>query len=134
MSKKQRVEYRHLETGYEFPPVNFKLDTAIVATYLKAVENTSSLYQDTEIPPMAVAASSMATLSESIRLPSGAIHVSQELEFINTVSVNDTLTNHATVSRKQSRGKFHLLTIALTVSNQKQKTALAGKASFLLPE
>jgi len=134
MPKEQKVEYKQLEAGYEFPPSSYKLDSSMVAMYLKAVEDTSSLYQDTElVPPMAVAAYAMAALSESISLPSGTIHVSQELEFIDTVSIKDTITSYAKVSRKQSRGKFHLLTVELNVFNQRQKAVLAGKTSFILP-
>jgi len=135
MSKEQKLEYSQLETGYEFPPSSYKLDHTIVATYLKAVEDSSSLYQDAKlVPPMAIAAYAMAALSESISLPSGTIHVSQELEFIDTVSLNDTLTSYARVSRQQSRGKFHLLNINFNVFNQRQKAVLAGKTSFILPE
>ena len=134
MPKEQKVEYSQLEAGYEFPPSSYKLDSSMVAMYLKAVEDTSSLYQDTElVPPMAVAAYAMAALSESISLPSGTIHVSQELEFIDTVSIKDTITSYAKVSRKQSRSKFHLLIVELNVFNQRQKAVLAGKTSFILP-
>jgi len=134
MPKEQKVEYSQLEVGYEFPPSRYTLDYPSVAAYLRAVEDSSSLYQGTElVPPLAIAAYAMAALSESILLPSGTIHASQELEFIDTVSMKDTLISYAKVSRKQSRGKFHLLTIDLNVFNQRQKTVLAGKTSFILP-
>ena len=135
MLEQQKIEYGNLVPGYEFPPASYKLDPSMVSTYLKAVQDTSSLYQETElVPTMAIAACAMAALSESICLPPGAIHVSQEFEFIETVSINDTLTSYAKVSRKQSRGKFHLLTIDLNVCNQRQKAVLKGKTSFMLPE
>ena len=135
MLKRRRVEYSQLAPGYEFPPSSYKLDSLMVATYLKAVEDTSALYQDTElVPPMAIAAYAMAALSENIYLPPGTIHISQELEFIDTVSTKDTLTSYARVGRKQSRGKFNLLTINLNVFNQRHKAVLAGKTSFILPE
>lgn len=135
MLKRQKIEYSQLETGYEFPASNYKLDHSMVTTYLKAVEDTSSLYSDTKlVPPMAVAAYAMAALLENIYLPPGAIHVSQEFEFLDTVSVNDALVSQAWVSRKQSRGKFHFLTINFNVCNQRQKAVLAGKTSFILPE
>jgi len=135
MPEKQKIEYSQLEAGYEFPPSSYKLDSLIVSTYLKAIEDTSSLYQDTGlVPPMAIAAHAMASLSESICLPPGTIHVSQEFEFIDTVSIGDTLISYARVSRKQSRGKFHLLIVDLNVVNQEMKAVLAGKTSFILPE
>ena len=135
MSEEQKVSYSKLEAGYEFPPSSFKLDSSIVATYLQSVEETSSLYQDTElVPPMAVAAYAMAAMSESISLPPGTIHVSQEFEFIDVVSIKDTITSYAKVSRRQDRAKFHLLTVDLNVFNQNQERVLAGKTSFVLPK
>ncbi len=135
MLEKQKIKYSQLEVGYEFPPSSYKLDSSMVTTYLKAVEDASALYQDTVlVPPMAIAAHAMASLSESICLPPGTIHVSQEFEFIDAVSINDTLISYAKVSRKQSRGKFHLLIVDLNVVNQNQKAVLTGKTSFILPE
>lgn len=135
MPEGQKIEYSQLETGYQFPPSSYQLDKSIVAAYLKAVEDTSSLYQDTDlVPPMAIAAYAMVALSESMYLPPGTIHVSQKFEFINTVSINDVLVSNATVSRKQSRGKLHLLTVDLSVSDQRQNTVLVGRSSFILPE
>jgi acyl dehydratase len=134
MSEKQRIEYGQLEAGFEFPANSYKLDSAMVSNYLKAVEDTSRLYQDTNlVPPMAIAACAMAALSENISLPPGTIHVSQEFEFRGAVTVNDTLTSFAKVSRKQSRGEFHLLTTDFNIVDQNQKVVLTGKTSFILP-
>lgn len=135
MPERQKIDCDHLVSGYEFPPHSYNLDRSAVSTYKKAVEESSVLYQDAElVPPMAVAARAMAALSEDIILPPGAIHVSQELEFEGTVSVNDTLVSYARVSRKQSRGRFHILAMDLKVFNQNQEVVLTGKTSFILPE
>ena len=134
MSERQKIEYSQLETGHEFTPSSYKLDSSVVAAYLKAVEDTSSLYQDTGVvPPMAIAAYAMAALSDAICLPPGTIHVSQEFDFLDTASIDDTFTSCATVSKNQSRGKFHLLVVGLNVINQHQKAVLSGKTSFILP-
>ena len=134
MPEQPKIEFRQVRAGYEFPPASYQLSAPMVATYLKAVEETSQLYQDTRlVPPTAVAAYAMATLSGHISLPPGTIHVSQELEFIGTVSVGDTITCRARVGRKQARGRLHLMTIYLSVVNQNQETVLAGKTSFVLP-
>ena len=135
MTEEQKIKYSQLEAGYEFPPAHYELDASIVSMYQKAVEDTSPLYQATDlVPPTAVAAHAMAALSQRIHLPPGTIHISQELEFTDTVSVNDSLISYARVSRKQSRGKFHLLVIDFNILNQNQKVVLTGKASFMLPE
>ena len=128
--------YSQLEAGYEFPPGNYKLDASKVSLFLKAVGDTSPLYRDNNqlIPPMAVAALAMATLSNTISLPPGAIHVSQELSFVKAVSLDDSLTSYARLSRTQKRGKLHLITVDLNVRNQNQQTVLTGKTSFILPQ
>ena len=134
MTEKQKVEFDQLEAGYEFPPSSYKLDASTVSTYLKAVDESSSLYQDTGlVPPMAIVASAMAALAECISMPPGAIHVSQELEFKDTVNISDSLTSNARVNRKQSRGKLHLLVVDLNISNENQKIVLTGQTSFILP-
>jgi len=129
------MEYNQLETGYEFPPSTYTLGASVLSTYLKAVEDTSYPYQDTNlVPPMAIAAYAMTALSQGIDLPPGAIHVSQELGFTGTVNIGDSLTSYAKVSRKLSRGKFNLLDVELDVCKQNQKTVLTGKTSFILPQ
>jgi acyl dehydratase len=131
----KRVSFNQLEPGYEFPPSSFKLDSAAVSAYIRAVEDTTSLYQGAAlVPPLAVAALAMTALTEGISLPPGTIHVSQEFEFSATVTTDDTVTSFASVSRKHSRGKLHLLTVSFKVLNQKQQAVLAGKTSFILPE
>ncbi len=135
MNNQKNIDYSQIEAGYEFPPGTYKLDTATVSTFLKAVEDTSPLYKDTRlVPPMAVAASAMAALSGTISLPPGTIHVSQELNFIAAVNLDDSLTNYARISRAQKRGKLHLIAVALNVCNQNQETVLTGKTSFILPQ
>ncbi len=135
MTEQPKLEYRQMEVGYELHPTSYKLDSSMVSTYLKAVGETTRLYRDTElVPPMAIAAYAMAALSQAISLPPGTIHVNQELEFMDTVSVRDTITCQARVSRKQSRGRLHLMTVELDVFNQNRKKVLAGKVGFVLPE
>ena len=132
---KQKIEYHQLNTGFEFPPASYQADSSMVADYIRVVGENSTLYQDSElVPPMAVAALTIAELSKAISLPAGAIHVSQELEFKDTVSTGDTLTSNAKVSRNLKRGNFQILTIDLSVSNQHDKAVLTGKTDFILPE
>ena len=134
MPQEQEIEFSQLEVGYEFSPSRYNLDQATVANYLKAVEDESSLYQDTDlVPPMVVAVYVMKALSDDVTLPPGTIHISQELQFVAAVSVDDSLINNARVSRQQTRGKLHLLNIELNVFNQNQEKVLTGTTSFSLP-
>mgnify|MGYP001562817865 CR=1 FL=1 len=126
--------YSQLEAGYEFPPGNFALDASRVSLFLEAVQDTSYPYQQSRlIPPMSVAALAMAALSNTISLPPGSIHVSQELGFVAAVSQDDILTSYAKISRAQKRGKLHLISVDIDVRNQGQQTVLTAKTSFILP-
>ena len=134
MSENKPIGYQDLKAGQEFPPAAFQVDSTTVADYLKAVEEDNAIYQNTGlVPPMAVAALALKSLISAISMPPGTIHVSQEFEFIDTVNTQDTLTSHAGVSRIQERGKLHLISVYINVSNQEQKPVLAGKTSFILP-
>ena len=106
----------------------------MVDAYIKATEDNNDLYRNTDVvPPMAVATLAMTALSEHISLPPGAVHVSQEFEFANTVKRQDSLTSYSKVVKKHKRGQLHLLAIELNVVNDEQKPVLTGKLSFILP-
>ncbi|MDP2917714.1 MAG: MaoC family dehydratase [Dehalococcoidia bacterium] len=128
------TDYYQLEVGFEFPPSSCRLDSAMVDTYIRAVEENSPLYRDTSImPPTALAACAMSALSKSVSFPPGSIHVSQELEFLDTVYREDTITCRSKVSRKRERGKLHLMTMDIEVYKNEQKV-MAGKVGFVLPQ
>ena len=134
MPENQKINIREVTAGYAFPPVSYQIDSARVADYLEAVDEDDARYRDTGlVPPMAVSALALAALSEGMTMPPGAIHVSQEVEFLDTVSTADTVTSQATVARSQNRGKFHMVTVALSVVNQGEKEVMTGKTSFILP-
>ena len=83
---------------------------------------------------MAVTAFAMTALSQSISMPSGTIHVSQELDFLKLVHVGDTITCHSKISRKVERGGLRLMNTDITVLNQNQEKVLTGKVGFVLPD
>jgi acyl dehydratase len=131
----RKIDYNELKEGYEFPQTSFCLDSSLVSAYIKAVNETSSLYQNTRlVPPMAVIALAMTALSEGVSFPSGAIHVSQEVEFLETVDINDVIISHSRVSRKQKRGPVNLMAIEFHAFNENYKEVLAGKTEFIVPD
>jgi acyl dehydratase len=135
MIDQPRIGYHQLSVGFEFPPQSYKLDTGMVSDYLRAVGETSELYQrEGLVPPLAITAFAMAALSEGLTLPSGTIHVTQELEFIATVRVGDTITCASKVSRKVDRAGMHIMSTDINVWNQKQEKVLTGRVGFVLPE
>jgi len=135
MTEQPKIEYYQLTAGFEFPPQSYVLDEAAVTLYLEATQDTDRLFQQEGLaPPMAVTAFAMSALSQSISMPSGTIHVSQELDFVKLVKVNDTITCLSKVSRKVERGGLRLMNTDITVINQNKETVLTGKVGFVLPE
>jgi hypothetical protein len=135
MTEQPKTEYYQLTTGFEFPPQSYMLDESVVSLYLEATQENDDLYRkEGLVPPMAVTAFAMAALSQSISIPSGTIHVSQELDFLKLVRVNDSITCLSKISRKVERGGLRLMNTDITVVNQNKETVLTGKVGFVLPE
>ncbi len=135
MPEQPKAEYSQLFVGFEFPPQSYTLDASAVSIYLRATQETNDIYQrECLVPPMAVTAYAMAALGAAITLPPGAIHVSQELDFLKLVKVDDTITCYSKVSRKQDRGGLHLMNTDITVLNQNQEKVLTGRVGFILPD
>jgi hypothetical protein len=135
MAERKEMDYSQLDVGFKFPAVSHTLDTSTVATYLNAVEESTDLYQNTElVPPTAVAAMAFAALSHSVSFPPGTIHISQKLEFKNTVSTQDTIVCNASVIRRRDRGQLHVLSVNLSILNQHDKEIISGNVEFILPE
>ncbi len=134
MSEVRKIGYNELESGVELAPAVFTMDSSAVASYISAVRESSPLYRGTGlVPPVAVAARAMTALAGMIVLQPGTIHVGQEIEFLGTVRIGDTLTSRARVARNMKRGKFHILAFDITVFNQDQEEVLKGNTSFMLP-
>ncbi len=134
MTEPVKIEYSQLTVGFEFPPQGYAMDDGLVSLYLEATSDSGELIRSKKlVPPMAVTAFAMNALSQSVALPSGTIHVTQELDFIKTVTVGDTIVCYSKVSRKVDRGGMHLMNIDLTVTNQGKETVLTGKVGFILP-
>jgi acyl dehydratase len=134
MTEPVKIEYFQLTVGFEFPPQSYELDVELVSLYLNATRDFSELHRRSKlVPPMAITAYAMNALSQAVALPSGTIHVTQELDFLKTVKIGDTIICHSKVSRKVDRGGMRLMNIDLTVTNQSTETVLTGKVGFILP-
>lgn len=133
--EEQRVDWRLLEAGYEFPPAEYRIDATGVAVFLEAVDGDAGLYRGPGlVPPMALAAHCLAALSEAVSFPEGAVHVSQVVEFTDTAAVGDTITGYARVGRSQKRGRLHLLSIDLCACREDGRVVLRGRTDFILPQ
>jgi acyl dehydratase len=130
----QKIDYEKLTTGYEFEPSGFSIDDAAATKYLDAVDGSKGIYEKNNmVPPMSIAALAMTAMAEGLSMPPGAIHVSQDIQFLNPVIINENLTSYARVNRVVKRGKIHMLNIGVNVVNERNISVLAGETSFILP-
>jgi acyl dehydratase len=135
MAEQAKAEYYQLFVGFEFPPQSYTLDSSTVALYLDATRESNDLFRkEGLVPPMAVTAFAMSSLAQNVTMPSGTIHVSQDLDFLKLVKVGDTITCYSTVSRKVDRGGLRLMNTDITVLNQNEEKVLTGRVGFVLPE
>ena len=140
--RQSKLQYEWLETGYELPPASYDISAKVVSKYLEAVDESSNLYYQPDnpqaltglVPPMAIAAYTMATLSQSLSLPPGTIHITQEIECLKTLSVGTRITCYAKVSRKQERSNLRFLTIDLSAFDENKNLVLLGKTGFAFPK
>jgi len=125
--------FEQLAVGYEFPSVSYELSESAISKYLEAIDEQGGGLLPGFVPPMFIAARSLEVLSGLISLLAGAIHTSQELEFLKLVPVGATIECHGGVVQKLQRGRLRLLVIGLSAFNQDKEQVLAGKATLVLP-
>lgn len=124
------ASYDQLAPGYEFPPARVELSPAVVTKYVEAVEAPPSGF----VPPLAVAAQSLAALTQEISLPAGTIHAAQDFQFFKLVPVGSEVKCQARVGRKLSRGGMRMLVLELETRDEAGETVQLGKATLVLPE
>jgi hypothetical protein len=125
------VSYEELRPGYKFPPATYELNASFVSKYLRAVDSSG----DGFVPPLAVTACAIATMTKTIPLPPGtiAIHAAQELEFLRLVPIGTTIECHIGVAQKIARGKMSMLILEIEVFDEGKEKVQSGRATVALP-
>jgi hypothetical protein len=125
------ITYEELTPGYRFPPATYELSASFVSKYLKAVDT----FGDGFVPPLAITACAIASMTKSVPLPPGtiAIHASQELEFFKLLPVGATIECHIKVAQKIGRGKMSMLILDIDVFDKGNEKVQSGKATIALP-
>jgi acyl dehydratase len=127
-----------LEKGHQFSATSFVLDKETVARYLEAVEDQAlpRLAQaegKAWVPPMAVAALALRSLMEEMTLPAGAIHGSQEFEFLRAVEVGERITCRAWLSHRSQRAGWWILAVGMKGTDESGGPALTGRLTVMVP-
>jgi acyl dehydratase len=128
-----------LKKGHQFSATSFVLDEEAVTCYLKAVEDEAlpRLAQaegKAWVPPMAVAALALQSLMEEMTLPAGAIHASQEFEFLQAVEVGERIACRAWLSRCSQRAGWWVLAVEMEGTDESGQAVLAGRLTVMVPQ
>ena len=128
------MDYYQVTEGYRFPEAGYRLAPALVAAYLDAVDDDANFRDGEQVPPLAVAALAMNSLSNSLTMPDGSIHTQQEVSCLAPASVGESIICRSWISRKKERGRFQMMTVETAVTREDGQPLLRGKTSFILPE
>ncbi len=129
-----------LPRGHELPTAHFRLDAGDVHRYLEAVEDRSNAYgQGPEggpawVPPLAVATMALRAILEQVKLPAGAVHTGQEVEFQRAVPVGASLRSQARVAqRSEMRGVVVSVVEFDVAEDGAAAPAVVGRATLMAP-
>ncbi|UCH86135.1 MAG: MaoC family dehydratase [Dehalococcoidia bacterium] len=127
-----------LDKGHQFSGTSFVLDEETVARYLEAVEDEALLrlaqaVGKAWVPPMAVAALALRSLMEEMTLPAGAIHGSQEFEFLRALEVGERITCRAWLSHRSQRAGWWILAVGMEGTDESGQPVLTGRLTVMVP-
>ena len=128
-----------LPRGYELPAAYFRLGADNVRRYLEAVEDHSSAYGQGPdgpawVPPLAVAALALRAILEQVRLPAGALHAGQEVDFRRPVPVGAFMRSRARVAQRSEMRGAVVSVIEFEVGEDGSSTpAVVGRATVIAP-
>lgn len=130
------IDYSKLETGQELSSQTLTLDSKAVGEYTAAVSDTSSpIASDGTplVPPMAIAALALSAVINTLQIPGGTIHASQDLGFGAAVPVGTTLQCRATIAQNSVRRGWRFLAVNMEATSEDGGVAMEGKSTIMLP-
>lgn len=132
------TNYAILEAGQTISQREITFDALTVGNYRDSVGDTSEVFDGENrgnlVPPMAIAAYSLRTLLEELVIRPGTLHTGQEIEFNETITVGETLTCQATLSRNSVKGDWRFIVVNLSTTNEFGKIVMFGKSTIMVPE
>jgi hypothetical protein len=124
------VSLADLPKGHEFAETRFELSRGWAAEYRAAVEDQTN---SANLPPLALATFSIRALLDQAALPEGAIHVSQELSFLNRAEMGGVAVARARVASRGERQGWVLMSIEITVDANSGAQMMSGRATITFP-
>ena len=119
----------HLELG------SVEATEGPVVRYLRAVSNALPVYGQTGlVPPLYLAAASLALLLRELALPPGAVHSLQETEVLAPVVIGEKLQAIASLERPRQRAGLKFLTATCGLHSSGGRPAMRSKNTVMLAD
>ena len=132
------TDYAILEPGQTISEREITFDALTVGSYRDSVGDASEVFagsnKENLVPPMAIAAYSLRALLEELVIRPGTLHTGQEIEFNETITVGETLTCHAALSRNSVKGNWRFIVVNISAMNESGKIVMFGKSTIMVPE
>jgi acyl dehydratase len=128
------VSLAEVSVGFEFSPTRYELGKDLVGKYLEAVDGGKEFLTDGLVPPLAIAACAMTTIAQSVSIPPGSIHASQDFEFLKPLAIGASVNCGGRVAQKLERGGLCLIMLEINVTDQGGDRVLTGKTTIAAPK
>ena len=121
-----------LESGHPIVSERLTISTDRMSQYLTVVGDDTDVYHMEGLaPPVGVAALMMSAVMRAVDLPAGAVHTSQEFEFVGPVQLGAELDCGATVAQNSVRRGIRFLVLQI-VGNIDAQPVISGRISIAI--
>ena len=130
------IDYSKLEAGQQLSSQPLVLDAKAVGDYVAAVSDASNPTAGDGtplVPPMAIAALALSAVINTLQIPGGTIHASQELGFGASVTVGEAVKCTATLAQNTVRRGWRFLVVNMEATSERGSTVMEGKSTIMLP-
>ncbi len=126
-----RPEFHALRRGDAVPVFTFSVSAEEVRAYLDATGGSADVWVH-YVPPLALAALTLAGLMDEIPLPAGAVHVSQDLESVRAVKHGEPVEARLTIAQQSVRQGTNVVVFAIELRTA-SGAALQGRTTVMAP-
>tara|TARA_Y100000996_G_scaffold413897_1_gene403271 strand:- start:1495 stop:1905 length:411 start_codon:yes stop_codon:yes gene_type:complete len=127
------INYETLSSGDLISKRSYVIDEKIVNDYLSATQDQNSKQITENIPSMIIAALGLRGVVNDLKIPGGTLHVGQEINFKNSVSIGETLKCEAHLLSNTVRKDWRFMSVGIEVHNKNNSLVMEGKSSIMLP-
>ena len=123
-----------LPTGHSLPAMERRITRQMVLDYLNAVGDNSPVYESVGwVPPIAVSALTVRFMLETMGLPSGTLHASQEIEICKPIATDSKVLYEVNIAQNTIRHPWRFLVLDVVARQKSGPTLMQSRCTLLVP-